>query len=161
MFSAISSSTTITITPVSPVSALAPAARVAVPSSSGGGTAAGNGFGSGFGAGQATQFTSSGADPGDANTAAAATVAAARPGASQAAVARVPVTLDAQLMQIENKLADCVNCPSAKTPAGQSQIDALSSQIRQIHQRMLDKGDTDAAYGIVAPPIGLNVNTCV
>ena len=159
MFSAISSSTTIAITPVSAVSAAAPVpvVSVAAPSwtSTGGDTAAS----SGFGAGQATQFTPSGANPGGANTAAAATTAA-KPGARQAAVARVPVTLDAQLMQIENKLADCVNCPSAKTLAGQSQIDALSSQIRQIRQRMLG-GDADAAYSVVPPPIGLNVDTCV
>jgi len=164
MFSAISSSTTIAITPVapvSPVSAPAPAAPVAAPSSSAGDAA----LGGGFGGGQTTQFTPSGASPHDPNTAAAAAAASAsttagKAGTAKAAIARIPVTLDAQLMQIENKLADCVNCPSAKTLAGQSQIDALSSQVRQIRQRMLG-GDADAAYGVVPPPIGLNLDTCV
>jgi len=164
MFSAISSSTTIAITPVapvtpvSPVSAPAPAAPVAAPSSSAGDAA----LGGGFGGGETTQFTPSGANPGDPNAAAAALAAttAGKAGTAKAAIARIPVTLDAQLMQIENKLADCVNCPSAKTLAGQSQIDALSSQIRQIRQRMLG-GNADAAYSVVPPPIGLNLDTCV
>lgn len=158
MFSAISTSTTIAITPVTPVSAPAPAAPVVVQSSSAGDAS----IGGGFGGGDTTQFTPSGSNPDDPNAAAAAlaTTTAGKAGSAKAAIARIPVTLDAQLMQIENKLADCVNCPSAKTLAGQSQIDALSSQIRQIRQRMLG-GDADAAYSVVSSPVGLNLDICV
>ncbi|WP_077035324.1 hypothetical protein [Pelomonas sp. KK5] len=154
MFSAISTSTTITITPVVNVT---PAQPVAAPTASGPVSPV-----AAAGATAAAPAPAAARDAGAAQASSSATQAAASPKAEQkVAVARLPLTLDAQLMRVENKLADCVNCPSAKTLSGQAQIDALSSQVRAIRQQMFNSGSGAAAYTSVPTPIGLNLNACV
>ena len=44
--------------------------------------------------------------------------------------------LDAELKNCRAKLEDWVNCPSAKTPAGQAKIKSLTQQFDDIKQRI-------------------------
>jgi hypothetical protein len=46
------------------------------------------------------------------------------------------VSLQAQLQRYQKQLSECVNCASAKTPQGKSDIDAISARISQIEQRI-------------------------
>jgi len=45
-------------------------------------------------------------------------------------------SLQAQLERFQKQLSDCVNCASAKTPQGKSDIQAISARISQIEQRI-------------------------
>lgn len=45
-------------------------------------------------------------------------------------------SLQAQLERFQQQLSDCVNCASAKTPQGKSDIQAISARISQIQQRI-------------------------
>ncbi|MYM70814.1 hypothetical protein GTP56_01210 [Duganella sp. FT134W] len=45
-------------------------------------------------------------------------------------------SLQAQLERYQKQLSDCVNCASAKTPQGKSDIQAISARISQIEQRI-------------------------
>lgn len=42
----------------------------------------------------------------------------------------------AELPLLEKKLSDCVNCASAATPEGKTQIDELNSRIAAIRERL-------------------------
>lgn len=53
-------------------------------------------------------------------------------------------SLQAQLQRYQQKLSDCVNCASAKTPEGKANIEAISTQISQIEQRIAQSGKTRA-----------------
>ncbi|MDM5181088.1 hypothetical protein PO883_28290 [Massilia sp. DJPM01] len=47
-----------------------------------------------------------------------------------------PVTLQAQLQRYQQQLSDCVNCASADTPQGKSDIQAIAARITQVRQRI-------------------------
>lgn len=42
----------------------------------------------------------------------------------------------AQLQRLQQQLSDCVNCASAKTPAGKADADALRGRISQVEARI-------------------------
>ena len=63
------------------------------------------------------------------STAASATTGAASTGSSTAG-------LEAQITQYKKQLADCVNCASAKTPAGKQQIQAITNKISSAQARI-------------------------
>jgi hypothetical protein len=44
--------------------------------------------------------------------------------------------VQAQLTQVESQLADCVNCDTAKTTAGQAKIQILSTRVRALKTRL-------------------------
>lgn len=46
--------------------------------------------------------------------------------------------LQAQLQRYQQQLSDCVNCASAKTPQGKSDIAAIAARISQLRQNMAD-----------------------
>ena len=46
--------------------------------------------------------------------------------------------LQAQLVQVENQLAACVDCQSASTPEGKAKIQTLSDRAAALRQRMQD-----------------------
>src|SRR5450830_451319 len=53
-----------------------------------------------------------------------------------AAGAPSSTALHAQLQRYQKQLSDCVNCASAKTQAGEANIEKISAQISQIKQRI-------------------------
>ncbi len=78
------------------------------------------------------------------------TSAAAKPTAAPAP--RAPLTLDAQLTRAQTELSDCVNCDSAKTPAGQKQIAEISSKINAIKQQMAQASGGAASASLARAP---------
>ena len=55
-----------------------------------------------------------------------------------------PASLQAQLQHYQQQLSDCVNCASAKTPQGKSDIQAISAKISDVQQRIKDPGSSQA-----------------
>jgi outer membrane murein-binding lipoprotein Lpp len=55
------------------------------------------------------------------------------------------VSLQAQLQRYQKQLSECVNCASAKTPQGKSDIQAISARISQIEQRMVQAANASSA----------------
>ena len=47
-------------------------------------------------------------------------------------------SLQAQLQRYEQQLSDCVNCSSAKTARGKSDIEAIAARISQVKLRIAD-----------------------
>lgn len=47
-----------------------------------------------------------------------------------------PASLQAQLQHYQQQLSDCVNCDSAKTPKGKSDIQAISAKISEVEKRI-------------------------
>ncbi|MCE3604501.1 hypothetical protein LXA47_12895 [Massilia sp. P8910] len=47
-----------------------------------------------------------------------------------------PVTLQAQLQRYQQQLSDCVNCASADTPKGKSDIQAIAARIAEVERRI-------------------------
>jgi hypothetical protein len=68
------------------------------------------------------------------------TVAASATASATAYGAGAPsaTSLQAQLERYQKQLSDCVNCASAKTPQGKSDIQAISARISQIEQRIAE-----------------------
>ena len=59
-------------------------------------------------------------------------------------------SLQAQLQRYQKQLSDCVNCASAKTQQGKNNIQAISSRISQIEQRIRQKENAHANPSSVA-----------
>lgn len=68
----------------------------------------------------------------------AAATSAASKGSADAA-------LQAQLDRYQKELSDCVNCSSAKTPEGKTQIDEISSKISDLKSRIDKVGGAKAS----------------
>ncbi|MFZ6645171.1 FlxA-like family protein [Undibacterium sp. TJN25] len=68
----------------------------------------------------------------------AAATSAASSGSASAA-------LQAQLDRYQKELSDCVNCASAKTPEGKTQIDDISSKISDLKSRIDKVGNAKAS----------------
>ena len=63
-------------------------------------------------------------------------------------------SLQAQLERYQKQLSDCVNCASAKTPQGKSDIQAISARISQIEQRIAQtQNSTDNRSDQQAAPV--------
>ncbi|MBC7452717.1 MAG: FlxA-like family protein [Massilia sp.] len=60
-----------------------------------------------------------------------------------------PANLQAQLQRYEQQLSDCVNCASAKTPQGKSNIQSIAARISQIRQSIvqIDSGQSARSGG--------------
>ncbi|MES2102968.1 MAG: FlxA-like family protein [Pseudomonadota bacterium] len=68
---------------------------------------------------------------------------ASNPGAANTAgsAGSANAALQAQLERYQKELSDCVNCASAKTPEGKTQIDDISSKISELKSRIEKVGD--------------------
>ncbi|MDQ1831184.1 hypothetical protein [Massilia scottii] len=55
-----------------------------------------------------------------------------------------PVTLQAQLQRYQQQLSDCVNCASADTAQGKSDIQAIAARITQVQQRIAQESGAAA-----------------
>ena len=49
-----------------------------------------------------------------------------------------PASLQAQLQRFQQQLSDCVNCASAKTAKGKSDIQAIAARISQVRQNIAE-----------------------
>ncbi len=60
-----------------------------------------------------------------------------------------PAALQAQLQRFQQQLSDCVNCASAKTSQGKSDIQAIAARISQVRQSIAetDSGQTARPSG--------------
>ncbi|NHZ66436.1 hypothetical protein [Massilia genomosp. 1] len=63
-------------------------------------------------------------------------IASSSAAVSYGAAKASPVALQAQLQRYQQQLSDCVNCASADTPKGKSDIEAIAARITQVQQRI-------------------------
>ena len=63
-------------------------------------------------------------------------IASSSAAVSYGAATPSPVALQAQLQRYQQQLSDCVNCASADTPKGKSDIEAIAARITQVQQRI-------------------------
>lgn len=61
---------------------------------------------------------------------------AASPHTAHVAKPAAPANLDADLAKCQSQLSDWVHCVSAKTPEGKAKIEAISTQIDAIKEKM-------------------------
>ena len=72
------------------------------------------------------------------------------------AAALAPITaassgaLQFELQKARHELSNCVNCDSAKTSSGQTQIATLQAEVRGIEQRIEKVGQAHAGNGATA-----------
>ena len=68
-------------------------------------------------------------------------------------------SLQAQLQRYEQQLSDCVNCASAKSPQGKTDIDAINARINQLKARMAQAETVKQSANIsqVRPSEGLGM----
>jgi hypothetical protein len=66
----------------------------------------------------------------------AITAQAANTAPSSGAGKASPVALQAQLQRFQQQLSDCVNCASADTAQGKSDIQAIAARITELRQRI-------------------------
>jgi hypothetical protein len=80
------------------------------------------------------------------------------------------VSLRAKLDRYEKQLADCVNCASAKTPEGKTNIAAISAKIDEVKRTIAGTSDGDGrpasgndGQAVAAPssmsPLGNRIDT--
>jgi hypothetical protein len=63
-----------------------------------------------------------------------------------------PASLQAQLQRYQHQLSDCVNCSSAKTPQGKSDIQAISAKIGEVQRRIANPDDGQATQASKVKP---------
>lgn len=62
-------------------------------------------------------------------------------------------TLQAQLQRYEKQLSECVNCASAKTPQGKADIQAISTRISQVKERIAQTENAPSSRAAIGTPV--------
>ncbi len=66
-----------------------------------------------------------------------------------------PASLQAQLQRYQQKLSDCVNCPSANTRQGKADILSIAAHISQVRQSIAEIDSSQSARsGSTTQPVG-------